>query len=311
VVAILVAIGVLAAPLGVAAKWAHNTVTQQSSYMSVMSGLAHDSDVQNAVASEVTSFVMDRVNLSGMVEDAGGGLLGKLNDFVADLSGKDLVTRLEEKIRPKLTDAVAQVVHSDRFQGLWNQANEQAHTAVLAALNNQTSGVNGLASNGDVTIDLNSIINQASSQVAGIAEISSALDGVNTTIPLLKAEQVDSLRGYYSVLTAFSTWAPIVAVIALAAALVLARKRLLVAALIGVAFVASTFLPQLLDWYVAAEQPAALTGDGLGPIVGRHLSDEVLSQMESTLGYGVPVGFAVLALTGVVWAVQFFVVHRN
>lgn len=302
VVVALVLIGVLATPIGLAAKWAFNTITHEDSYVSLVSDMAQETSIQQAVSTEVTTLVMDRIDLQGHVA-ANDGWLGKLNDLVGAVTGNDAVTQLETKIQPVLESGVNAFVGSNKFQNVWSTANREAHGAVLAALEDTTTDVNGLTASGDVTIDLSSVVGDLGSDSRVLQLVGSQISSSAVEIPLLKAEQVDSLRPAYSLASSVSVWAPIVGILALIAALVLAKKRVLVGLLIGVAFLLSAFLPFIVDLYVAAAAPAALAGDGLSAQVARHLVDEAVAQSSSGLGYCIPVGIAIIVLTCGIWAV--------
>lgn len=295
-VALCVVLGVLAVPLGAVATWAVNTISSQDKYVSAVSNLAQDTQIQEQVATDVTQLVMDRVNLQGVVDNAGGGVLSQINDLVANINGTSLVEELEAAIEPRLSSAVTKFVQSNAFQSVWTTANSQAHAAVLGALQNDTSGVQGIAADGSVTLNLNSVLSEADLSITDIAPIDQALDDMNVSVPLLGKEQVSTLRGYFDLATNLSVWAPIVAGIALLAALIFARKRWLVVAAIGAAFILSAFLPQIAAWYLNTSPPEALTGNGLASMVGLHLSDQVLGQMSQSLGYALPIGVGVLVL---------------
>lgn len=299
VVAALVLIGVLAAPLGVAAKWAFNAITSQESYVALVSGLAQEPSIQQAVSTEVTDAAMGYIDLNALAGTQGSGILDKLNDIVGSLTGKDLEQQIETRIRPLLAGTVDSVVASDRFQTLWTSANQQAHGAVLGALENSTEDIAGLTASGGVNLDVTEIITQAVGGNEELGFVAGQVAKQGISIPLMSAEQVDEIRTYFDLAANVSTWAPIVGVVALIAALVLARKRWLVGLAIGATFILSAFLPSLLDTVLAIAQPAGLSGDGLGAQVGRHVLDQAVLNSADALKLGIPIGIGAIGLTGI------------
>ncbi len=311
IVAVLVIFGVLATPLGLASQWAFDTITDRDSYVSLVSGLARDPNIQQAVADEVTEAVLVRVDLSSLIEEQNDGWIGTLDGLVGGLTGNNIATQLEERLRPALTSAVNRFVSSDDFQSVWVSANSQAHTSLLAALQEPSTET------GDIAIDLSAAVNSADTGGLDgrvLSLVSRALERNPVEIPILTGEQVDALRTGYSVMGSISTWVPILGVAALLAGLVLAPagKRWLVGGAAGLAFIASAFLPVIIDIYVAVAQPEALTGDALTAQVARHITHEAVTHSSTGLGYGVPVGLVILVVTAaatVVWRV--FVVRRT
>lgn len=297
VVIALVLIGVLAAPLGVAAKWAFESITSQDKYIALVSGLAQDQDIQQAVAVEVTDRVMGLVDVSAVAGDDGSGLLGKLNDIVGTVTGKDIDEQLSARIRPLLESTVDGVVTSNQFQTLWTDANEQAHTAIIGALEHSTKDIAGLTASGGVDLDVSDILVQAVGDNRELGFLTNQVAKRGFSIPLLSAEQVNEVRTYYDLAANVSVWAPIIGILALLAALVLARKRWVVGVVIGLTFVLSAYLPSLMDTIFALVQPAALSGNSLGAQVGRHVVDQAVLNSADALKMGIPIGIGVLIVT--------------
>lgn len=299
IVAILVLVGVLATPLGLAGKWAFDTINSQDAYVALVSDMAQEPAIKQAVASEVASLAMNKLDLQSLI---GGddGWRGKLNSVLGSLTGKDAAAAAEERIRPIVESGVTAFVGSSKFQTVWSGANREAHAAVLGALQDTTADINGLSASGDVTIDLSPVLGEVDTSSQLLALVGNRLLQNSIEIPLLKSEQVDALRPAYSLAASVSTWAPIVGVIALNAALVLARKRWIVGLCIGGAFLLVAFLPTVFEIYLSVAQPAALTGESLSAQVARHIADEAVAQSSSGLGYGVPVGLGIIGVTCVI-----------
>ncbi len=301
VVVALVLLGVLATPLGLASQWAFDTITDRESYVSLVSDLGRDPNIQEAVADEVTNAALERVDVSSLLEGRRDSWIGALDDLIGSVTGSDIATQLEERLRPALTTAVNGFVASDDFQSVWVSANSQAHTSLLAALQKPATA------DEDIAIDLSAAVNSADTGGLDgrvLSLVSKALQDNPVEIPILTAEQVDALRTGYSVIGSVSTWAPILGALALIAALVLApsNKRWLVGCAAGFAFIASAFSPAIIELYIALAQPDVLTGDTLTAQLARHITDEAVTNASAGLGYGVPVGVAILIVTAIATA---------
>lgn len=295
VIGALVLLGVLATPLGFAAKWAFDSITDQDKYVALVSGLANEPDIQDAVAHEVTTRVLGLVDVSG--GEGKGGLLGKLNDLVGSVTGKDVNQHIEAVVGPPLNNAVTNVVNSDQFQGIWTSANQSAHTALLAALENDTEGVAGISNTGDVTMDVSGLLSEAIDEDSSLAFLTDRVENMNLSVPLVEKEQVDSIRTYFDMASSISTWAPILGGLCLLVALVLAKKRMWVGVAIGATFMIAAFLPAIIEIYLNVSQPAALAGEALTAQVSRHIVDEAVANSGSALGSFIPIGIAVIVIS--------------
>ena len=193
-----------------------------------------------------------------------------------------------------MNKAVTNVVNSSQFQGIWTSANQSAHTALLAALENDTEGVAGISTSGDVTMDVSGLLSEAIDQDSRLSFLTEKVESMNVSVPLVEKEQVDSIRTYFDLASSVSTWAPILGGVCLLAALVLAKKRMWVGVAIGLTFMIAAFLPAIIEIYLEVSQPAALTGDALAAQVSRHIVDEAVANSGSALGNFIPIGIAVI-----------------
>jgi hypothetical protein len=143
-VAVLVVVGCILAPLSLMGLWLRAELLDTDTYVSTMAPLADNEDVQQALADRITN---------ALVVDT------SLEDEVAD--------RLPERaqfLAPKLTDAFESVVHdaalkvvqSDQFSDLWERVNERAHERVVAVLEGDDSGRLNVE-DGQITVDLGPI----------------------------------------------------------------------------------------------------------------------------------------------------------
>jgi hypothetical protein len=144
-VAILVVIGCVLAPLSVLSVWLKTTLLDTDNYVATVAPLADNAQVQNAIADRVTNTLI-----------------------VDNAVGQRIVDRLPDKakfVAPKITDALASFVHdatlklvqSDQFSALWKEVNRRAHTRVVALL--EGKGGDALQTkNGEIAVQIGPIV---------------------------------------------------------------------------------------------------------------------------------------------------------
>jgi len=181
-VAILVIIGCVLAPLSVLSVWMKTTLLNTDNYVATVAPLAENSDVHNAIADRVT------------------------NTLIVDNSVEQrIVDRLPDNaefVAPKITDALASFVHdatlkvvqSDQFATLWEEVNRRAHTRVLALLEGEGSDLIH-THNGVIAIQIGPIIEKVNSALEdrGIDAFSSAASkAADNEIVLVESSVLES-----------------------------------------------------------------------------------------------------------------------
>ncbi|MFN8026779.1 MAG: hypothetical protein U0W40_10635 [Acidimicrobiia bacterium] len=150
--ALLVIVACVLAPLSVVALWAKTTVLDTDNYVSTVSSLASNKDVQDAIATRITDKIMSQ------------------QDLVDQLEGK-LPKRITDRL-PKVQDAAHQFVYeaslkflqSSQFQKLWDNANRRVQAQAVAALTGDTGKLK-LKNDGTVTLDLSGVAKEIRSRL--------------------------------------------------------------------------------------------------------------------------------------------------
>jgi hypothetical protein len=131
-----------------------STVLDTDTYVSTVAPLAHNPDVQNAIATRVTNaLVVDNTGEQALVQQ--------------------VINRLPDKAKfvgPKINDALASVVHdatlklvqSDQFATLWKEANRRAQSQIVALLEGKKIR-NAETNNGEVVLDIGAIAQKVNS----------------------------------------------------------------------------------------------------------------------------------------------------
>lgn len=223
--ALLLALAALLAPLAVASVWMADEIGDTDRYVATVAPLATDPVVQNAVTTQVTTAIVNQLDVKGLIGSVTGALASaapsqpKLGSALQNLSGA---------LTGGVTDFVQQVVHkvvtSSAFPGLWNQANRAAHTVLMDALTG-SSGVIG-TDDGQVTISLGPIEDAAKQQLATAGFPAAAnLPDINATFVVAQTDALHRARTVFNVVQVFGNWLPLIVVVLFVAGVLLAVRR--------------------------------------------------------------------------------------
>jgi hypothetical protein len=144
--AVLVVLGCVLAPLSVLTVWMKTTLLNTDNYVATVGPLADDPAIQNALADRITNtLVEDTASLRQNIVDA----LPKRAQFIAPHVG-DAITGF-------VHEAALKVVQSDQFSKLWKEANRNAHTRIVAVLEDKGSDTVSTKS-GQIAVSLGPMI---------------------------------------------------------------------------------------------------------------------------------------------------------
>jgi len=224
-VGFLVVLGCILAPISIATVWIHGTLLNTDQYVSTIGPLAHNSDVQHAIATRVSNELVESTDLEARVKNA----LPPRAGFIA----------------PAVTDAVHSFVHgialkivqSPRFAQLWENLNRRAHSQIVAVLRGNTPRIK--TSNGEVAIDLTPIIQKANAALEqrGVSVLNSAASGGSHRIVLFQSKSLKQVQGAVRFFDDLVIVLPILTVLLFAVAIALSgnRRRTLLRSALGVA----------------------------------------------------------------------------
>jgi hypothetical protein len=214
-VAILVILGCVLAPLSVLSVWMKTTLLNTDNYVATVAPLAKNSDVQSAIADRVT------------------------NTLIVDNSVEQrIVDRLPDNakfVAPKITDALASFVHeatlkivqSEQFSTLWEEANRRAHTRVVALLEGKGGDVIH-THNGAIALQIGPIIEKVNSalQDRGVDAFSSAASkAADKEIVLVESSVLESGQNTTDLLQKLAVVLPILTLLCFGIAIWLSPHR--------------------------------------------------------------------------------------
>lgn len=145
-VAVLVALSCILAPLSVVAVWTRNQLLETERYVENVTPLASDPAILDAAALNATAALFDNVDVEQEIRDA------------LPRRSRQLASPLTALIRQFTERAAREALGSDAFQTIWEKANEVAHTQVENAL---TGGGDVVSTkDGKIILDLSQVLVQ-------------------------------------------------------------------------------------------------------------------------------------------------------
>src|SRR5688500_7961167 len=163
--ALCLVLGCVLAPVSVASVWVHTFLVDTDTYVETVAPIAEDPAVQSALAAEVTTVVLDNLDVPGLTSDA-LTTLSELDDMPPRVASAlpALAVPISSGIESFTRDQVDKALASPRFAAIWAQVNRLAHEQVLRLLQGEQGGA--VSAQGDtITLNLGPIVEEVSDQM--------------------------------------------------------------------------------------------------------------------------------------------------
>jgi hypothetical protein len=212
---LLLVVGCGLAVLSLLAVWLRGTLLNTDRYVSTVAPIAANPAVQDAVAQKLETAIYSRVDFSSLAQQV-------LPDR-ADVLGP----AIERGAQSVISDRIREFTRSQRFQDLWVQANQRAHTRVVELLEGGRSK-RLLLDDDTLYLDLSPIVDQVKTrlQERGLGRIAAAIPAtVDGRITLVQSGAFSDARTGVRALKASAIILPIVALLCLIGSVWLARDR--------------------------------------------------------------------------------------
>jgi hypothetical protein len=215
VVALLLIVACILAPLSVLAVWTRNTLLDTDQYVSTVGPLATNEAIIDAAAANITAALVSETDVEAKVRDA----LPPRADFIAPAVASSL-----ESVVDRLA---VRVLSSDRFETLWERANRRAHDQVVEVL----TGEGGRAittKNGEVAVNLGPVVDRVRKRLdsLGIDVFSGAeAKRVSPRFVVFQSDDLKSAQSLTDLLQKGAVVLPIVTLLLFAAAIAISRQR--------------------------------------------------------------------------------------
>ncbi|MEU5249808.1 hypothetical protein AB0G81_38190, partial [Streptomyces asoensis] len=233
VAVVLIVLGCVLAPLGVVAAWTSSIVGDTDRYVATVRPLAADKDIQNAAANRVTNALMERLDLTALLQDAAPAQRPLLEKALGKLGPS-----LENAVRSFVHDKAQAVVASDAFQAIWTDANRRIHSAVDKALTGSGGGAVKIE-NDTVTLDLAPVVDQVKQRLVDSGmTVAGKIPEIHTDFTVVESQDIGKVKTYFRVLQLVGFWLPVISVLLVAAGVLVSahRRRVLIVAALCFAF---------------------------------------------------------------------------
>jgi hypothetical protein len=218
VAVVLLVIGFILVPLSALSIWSRNQLLNTDRYVTTVSPLASDPDIQKVVATKSVDALFSSVDVEGKVTD----VLPKRAKFLGDTiaaQAQGYAVQITEKL-----------LASSQFQKLWDGMNRVAHKQLVSVLKDE-NGVNAgpaKVKDGKITLDLSNVITTVKTELTkkGLGFLKNvSVPPVKRTIVLIDTGGIDQARTASKILNAISWLLPILAIGCFVASALLVRPR--------------------------------------------------------------------------------------
>ncbi|WP_104166038.1 hypothetical protein [Cryobacterium sp. N22] len=224
--ALLITIGVLLAPVSVVAYWTKGYVNDTDRFVASLAPLADDPAVQAYLVDEIVTVVNDNVDISGITKDLFDGLA----NLDLPQTAKDALGLLEQPatqgVQSLIRSAATNIVASDAFAQLWEQALRTSQTQVIAALEGDTSTALVISDTGELGIQLGPIIEEVKKELVnrGFA-LAQNIPEVDRTIVVAQSDSLVQARTGYQLLNVLGFILPLVSLGLIVLGVLVAKRR--------------------------------------------------------------------------------------
>ena len=240
---ILVLIGALLAPVAVIGTWARAQLVDTDRFVQTFAPLAQKPEVQSFVAKEVTNGIEQSVDIDAMVSELFAGIAQLDLPPAAAQTLPLLEGTAANGVRSLIGSGVETVVESPQFAGVWETTLRETHRRAIALIQGDPNSMLQLSDDGTLSLSLATMISAVktalSDQGIGFAD---AIPVIDRTVPILASDSLVLVRTLYQVAVTVGFWLPWVALVALIAGVLVARKRTRALSWAGISVAASLLL---------------------------------------------------------------------
>ncbi|QEO15237.1 hypothetical protein FLP10_12995 [Agromyces intestinalis] len=224
--AVLVVLGIVLAPVALIGGWARLELVDTDRFVQTFGPLADDPAVQAYLVDQVTTVIDEQVDIDGLTASVFDGIRSldlppRAQDALGLLEGPAAagLHSLVERV-------VGQVVASETFADVWNQALRISHTQFVAAVQGDPDAALELSGDGTVSVQLGPIVEAAKQRLIdqGVG-FASAIPTIDRSIEILQADSLALVRTVYTLAVAVGFWLPFVSIALMVGGVLIARRR--------------------------------------------------------------------------------------
>jgi hypothetical protein len=225
--AILLIVAMVLTPVAIVAHWATSEVTNTERFVSTLSPLASNPEVQKVIIDEVTGLITEQVDIPEITDSLFTGLGKALNLPPKAQDALDLlVSPVANGVDSLITNVVTTAVESDAFQKAWTKTLTLTQEQTVALLSGDPDSILQLSNDGTLSLPLKPIIVEIKATLVkqGVG-FANAIPEVDKSITLGKVPELAIARVIYQVGVGIGTWLPWIVAGLFAAGIGFARKR--------------------------------------------------------------------------------------
>jgi len=238
-VALCIVLAAVLAPLAVVATWAHDFMSDTDRYVETVAPLADDPHIQDVVITRISNAITSRLDIEAVTQEAVDALASRGLPPRAAASLSALLPALDNGVDGFINTQVRKLVESKEFAAAWETANREAHSQMVAVLTGKTGEAVEVKGN-SVQLNLAVLIDTVKARLVERGfTLAERLPEVNAQFTLFESADLAKAQTGFRLLSATARVLPILALLLLAAAVALSRKRRRTLMVAGLAIAAS------------------------------------------------------------------------
>jgi hypothetical protein len=163
IAALLILLATVLAPFAVGALWAERTITDSQIFVETLAPLADDPAVQQTVATEVSTAVIDAIDAKTRVTDA----LAQLNGPLAEVRPDSAIAEaIASGINGAIESGVTSYTQSDRFGDGWLAITSLLQEQFVKVLNRDTTDAAVTLEDGQIILDTKVAVDKITTELA-------------------------------------------------------------------------------------------------------------------------------------------------
>lgn len=299
---IVLVVAFLLTPFGTLSYSAHATVVDQVRFLDTVGPIVADPEVQAVIAQSATDAIVEKVDLTQVVQSTLGGLLG---DAVPDQLSGMLVGPLANGLQNLIYEAVLRAVASPQFESAWIATNSAAQASLIALLEGRNDGI--IQTQGEaIVVDMNTLINDVRTELStrdGFAFLD-RLPAVTSTrqVTVAVVPGLETAQTIFRFANPAFGFFPLLLVLIYGASILLARRRARMTIIVGGTIVLAAIVTN-----IAAHQVWDRFSGGLDGTPFEGAAGAFWNAYSNALLRGIPILFLIgflVVVGGIVWSVM-------
>ncbi|MGW1339544.1 hypothetical protein ACWCOV_00715 [Kribbella sp. NPDC002412] len=220
------------------AYWGQRTLNDTTRYVNTVGPLVNSPEVQDAIATKVTTAIEQQVDIEAMLNEVFAGVVTDRPRL------QRLVGPLAAAINSLIDRQVREFLASDEFADLWTAVNTRAQQALQRVLAGDQSGAIRLQDD-QIVLDVSEVIERVKQRLVdrGLTIVQNIpIPDVDKQIVLMDAPQLRQIKTIYAFANPLAQWLLVAVAGLYLIALVLSRNRARTTVVIGAVLAANALL---------------------------------------------------------------------